>query len=400
MMSRAEAEKLDAADPLAKFRAAFDLPAGVLYLDGNSLGAPPKRALQRLHQTAEREWGSGLIRSWNDAGWIDLPKSCGAKIARLIGARADEVIVADSVSVNLFKLAAALLDARPGAIAVDESEFPTDGYVMEGLARLTGAALVRLKAGETLPAKTRVLVRSLVDYKTGAVADMHATEKEAKAAGAAVIWDLSHATGLIAIDAKRDAIKYAVGCGYKFLNGGPGAPAFLYVAGEEAARLNQPLSGWMGHAAPFDFAPDYRPAEGAARFSSGTPPILSLAALDAALDVFAAIDVKAIEAKARALGDLFLARASSLGLRTISPPVGARRGGHVSLIHENGYAVVQALIARAVIGDFRAPDLMRFGFSPLFLSYTDVFDAAEALADVLTTEEWRDPRFARRGVVT
>lgn len=300
MVTRADAIRLDATDPLAKYRAEFELPEGVLYLDGNSLGPPPKRALARLRQTAEREWGAGLIGSWNDAGWIDLPKTCGAKVARLIGAEADEVIVADSVSVNLFKLAAALLDAQPGAIAVDDDEFPTDGYVMEGLARMTGAGLIRLAPGAALPAKTRVLIRSLADYRTGAVADMRAVESAAAAAGAAVIWDLSHATGLIDIDVKGGTARYAIGCGYKFLNGGPGAPAFLYVAREEAARLRQPLSGWMGHAAPFDFATDYRPAEGVARFASGTPPILSMSALDAALDLFAGVDLTLVEAKARA----------------------------------------------------------------------------------------------------
>lgn len=400
MTMRADAQQLDAADPLAKFRAEFALPEGVLYLDGNSLGPPPKRALDALRRTAEREWGEGLIRSWNEAGWIDLPKTCGAKIAHLIGADAEEVIVADSVSVDLFKLAAALLGAAPGDVAVDDDEFPTDLYVMEGLARMTGAGLIRLRPGEAVPGNVRVLIRSLVNYKTAAVADMGAVEKEARALGAAVIWDLSHATGLIDIDVKRDGAKFAVGCGYKFLNGGPGAPAFLYVAREEACRLRQPLSGWMGHAAPFDFAPGYRPAAGVARFASGTPPILSLAALDAALDVFSGIDLKIIEAKARGLGDLFLKRAAALGLETISPPQGARRGGHVSLVHENGYAIVQALIARGIIGDFRAPDLMRFGFSPLFLRYTEVFDAVDALAEILTTAEWRDPRYARRGVVT
>lgn len=400
MTTRAEVQKLDAADPLAKYRAQFDLPEGVLYLDGNSLGPPPKRALEALRQTGEREWGEGLIRSWNEAGWIDLPKTCGAKIAPLIGAGAEEVIVADSVSVNLFKLAAALLGAAPGDVAVDDDEFPTDGYVMEGLARMTGATLVRLRPGDAIPMNVRVLIISLINYKTAAVADMGAVEREARSRNAAVIWDLSHATGLIDVDVKRDGAKFAIGCGYKFLNGGPGAPAFLYVAREEACRLHQPLSGWMGHAAPFDFAPDYRPAAGALRFASGTPPILSLAALDAALDVFSGVELKLVEAKARGLGDLFLERAMALGLKTISPLQGGRRGGHVSLIHENGYAIMQALIARGIIGDFRAPDLMRFGFSPLFLRYTDVCEVADALAEILRTEEWRDPRYARRGVVT
>lgn len=401
--SREEASALDDKDPLARYKAQFDLPDGVIYLDGNSLGPPPKAALVRLQSAGETEWRGGLIKSWNEAGWIDLPKACGAKIARLIGAREDEVIVADSVSINIFKLTAALCAKAPGAIAYHTDEFPTDGYILQGLSNLTGAPLMRLAVGaghDALHSDISVLVKSVVHYKTAAVADIAAWETAAAQANVAIVWDLSHATGVLDMDMRAAGARYGVGCGYKYLNGGPGAPAFIYVERQAAATLNQPLSGWMGHAAPFDFAPDYAPAPGVERFACGTPPILSLSALDAALDIFADIDIAALEAKAKMLGDLFLARCAALNLESISPPPSKRRGGHVSVRFEHGYEVVQALIAQGVIGDFRQPDLMRFGFSPLFLGYRDVWDAASLLANILETEEWRAAKYSARRKVT
>jgi kynureninase len=382
-------------------RAHFDLPAGIIYLDGNSLGPPPRAALARLRETADDEWATGLIRSWNDANWIDLPNSCGAKIARLIGAAQGDVIISDSVSANLFKLAAALWKRSGGAIAYFSGEFPTDGYVLQGLSELTGAPLRLIdKNADPFADGAKVIVKSAVDYKTAAITDIAAFEDRAHRAGSSVVWDLSHATGVVDLNLTGAGARYAVGCGYKFLNGGPGAPAFLYVRNDEASTLRQPLSGWMGHAAPFDFAADYAPADGVARFACGTPAILSLSALDAALDVFERASLEALASKARALGDLFLSRAQSAGLETVSPGVGQARGGHVSLRFEHSYEVVQALIARGVIGDFRAPDLMRFGFSPSYLSYANVWDGVEALIDVLNTEEWRKPEFAVRRAVT
>ncbi len=398
--SRDDAEQLDAEDPLRRLSDAFDLSGGVIYLDGNSLGPPPKQALARLQHTAADEWGRDLIRSWNAAGWFDMPKTCGAKIARLIGAPAEDVIVSDSVSINIFKLAAALHKRNGGAIAVYENEFPTDGYILQGLAALTDAELRRPNpADNSLTDDIGVLLVSAVDYRTAAVADIATMEAQAANAGVSIIWDLSHATGLLPLDLAGDGARYAVGCGYKYLNGGPGAPAFLYARGDGAA-LDQPLTGWMGHADPFAFDAAYRPAEDARRFACGTPPILSLSALDAALDIFDDVDLNDVAAKAQRLGDLFLSRALAAGLRTVSPLPGERRGGHVSLRFGHGYEVIQALIARGVIGDFRAPDLMRFGFSPLFLSYADVWAAADALIDLLKTEDWRRPEFTRRGKVT
>lgn len=398
--SREDAARLDSADPLRSFKSKFDLAPGLIYLDGNSLGPPPKTALARLQKTAAQEWGRDLIRSWNSAGWFDLPKTCGAKIARLIGAHDDDVIVADSVSVNIFKLVSALLMEKRGEVAVFENEFPTDGYILQGLSKLTGAPLHTVQAGDDpFTNDVSVLVLSAVDYKTAAIADVSAWEKRAAQQTASIVWDLSHATGVLPIDLARDGARYAVGCGYKFLNGGPGAPAFLYVR-SDAGAAQQPLSGWMGHAAPFAFDRNYQPATDARRFACGTPPILSLSALDAALDIFDGVDMDAVAQKARGLGDLFLAHALEAGLTTVSPKPGGPRGGHVSLEFDHGYEFVQALIARGVIGDFRAPNLMRFGFSPLFLSYTDVWNAADALIDVLHTESWRAPQFARRDTVT
>ncbi len=399
MTTLEEARERDRADPLRAFAAEFDLPSGVLYLDGNSLGPPPRRALAALRTTAERDWARGLIRSWNDVAWFDLPRRAGAKIAALIGADKDDVIVCDSVSVNLFKLAAALIARMPGkSLVVEAAEFPTDQYVLEGVARMTGAPLVRLGERAEPPPAAGVVVKSLVNYKSAQIRDMAAAERDAQKTGCAIIWDLSHAAGLVAVDVRGAGARYAVGCGYKFLNGGPGAPGFVYVARDAAGALAQPVSGWMGSAAPFEFASAYTAADGVQRFAAGTPPILSLAALDAALDIFDGARMRRLEEKSRALGDLFLERTEHLDLPPL--PATARRGGHVCLKSLDGHQIMQALIARGVIGDFRAPDLMRFGFSPLFLSYEDVWRAAEILKDVLATEEWRRPEFARRGMVT
>ncbi len=401
--SRAEAQSLDAADPLAALRDQFDLPAGVIYLDGNSLGPPPRQALARLQETARDHWGRDLIKSWNTAGWIDLPKRCGAKIAALIGVDAEDVIVCDSTSVNIFKLASALIKKFPGALAYEQDEFPTDGYILQGLAAMSGTPLHEISSAVPADAfkdGVTVLIKSAVHYKTAVIADIPAWEEAAAKAGAVIVWDLSHAGGVINPDLKAAGARYAVGCGYKYLNGGPGAPAYVYVEHAAANDLAQPLSGWMGHARPFDFAGDYAPAAGVKRFACGTPPILAMTALDAALDVFASVNIADVAHKAKKLGDIFLTRAEAMGLETVSPGVNDVRGGHLSLKFDNGYAVVQALITRGVIGDFRTPDLMRFGFAPLYLRYTDVWDAADMLEDILKTESWNDPAFmARKAVI-
>ncbi len=406
--TRAACEALDAADPLAFARARFRLPAGVTYLDGNSLGALPAAVPARLARTVEREWGEGLIGSWNAAGWIEGPARLGARIAPLVGAEAGSVIVADSTSVNLFKLAAAALDLRPErrTVLVDAEDFPTDLYMLQGLAGLVGGLEVRALAeadwAGALDGSVALLVSSHVNYRSGAVRDMAGWTARAHAAGALALWDLSHSAGALQVDLRGAEADFAVGCGYKYFNGGPGAPAFLYVAERWRGRARNPLSGWMGHAAPFAFEGVHRQGEGMARWLCGTPSILAFAALEAGLDTFDAVDMAQVERKAAALTDLFAQTVERLapGVFASALPPGARRGSHVSLRHPHAHELVQALIVEGVVGDFRAPDILRFGFTPLYLGHAEVFDAAARLADLAAGDRWRDPRFAVRAAVT
>ncbi|XBQ17248.1 MAG: hypothetical protein ABL308_05060 [Oceanicaulis sp.] len=403
MLSRDDCLALDAADPLKDRRALFALKDGLIYLDGNSLGVPPKAALARLREAAETEWANGLIASWNDAGWMDLPLTLGGKLARLIGVPQDEVIAIDTVTINLFKLCAALIARTGGAIAAEAGEFPTDNHVMEGLAQITGAQMHRVPANTRpadLPEDVTVFIKSGVHYKSAEIADFEGYEREAKARDLAIVWDLSHATGLVDLKLEAWGAKYAVGCGYKFLSGGPGAPAFLYCAAEETAQLEHPISGWLGHARPFGFEDAYEPADGIVRWRTSSPSILALSALDGAVSAYDGVDMAEVEKKAGKLGDVLLQRAQSVGLTHACPGIGARRGGHVVLEHENGYAIVQALIARGIVGDFRAPNLMRFGFNPLYNTYTEVFDAGAALAEVIETRAWDRPEFLAKKAVT
>ena len=408
-MTRYDAATLDAADPLAGFREAFDLPDGVIYLDGNSLGPLPRATAGRLEEVVRQEWGRGLITSWNAAGWIEAPQRAGAKIARLIGAQAHEVAVADSTSVNLYKLAAGALSLRPGrrTILTERGNFPTDVYVLEGLAALSGATLKVVAPDAVLDAideDTAVVALTHVHYKSGRRWDMAALTAAAQARGALALWDLSHTTGALAVDLNVAHADLAVGCGYKYLNGGPGAPAFLFVADRHQAAIRSPLSGWMGHAAPFAFEARYRPSAGIQAMLCGTPPILGLAALEVGLDLLLEAGPQAIEAKGLALCDLFIqlveARCGGLGLTLTGPRDMADRGLHVSFSHPDGYGLVQALIARGVIGDFREPDIARFGFSPLFLRYADVWDAVEILREVVTTGAHNREEYQQRAAVT
>jgi kynureninase len=411
-MTRDDALALDAADPLSAFRDRFVLPDGVIYLDGNSLGALPKGVAARLDDLVRSEWGESLIRGWNAHGWIEAPARIGAKLARLIGAEPHEVAAADSTSINVFKLAAGAAALRPGRATIlsEPGNFPTDLYMLQGLERFLDGR-VRLK---TLPADeiaaaidedTAAVVLTHVHYKSGRRHDMAAITAAAHAKGALALWDLSHSAGVLKVDLNGCGADLAVGCGYKYLNGGPGAPAFLFVAERHQAAIQTPLTGWMGHAEPFAFDDLYRPAPGVRRQLCGTPPILGLAALESALEVLLDADLGAIEAKAAALGDLFIAeveaRCGDAGLTLVSPRDGRTRGGHVSFAHpDDGYAMVQALIAEGVIGDFRAPDVLRFGFAPLYLRYVDVWDAADRLADIVAARRWDQPVFKRRASVT
>lgn len=401
--SRAEAEALDRADPLAARRSHFRIPEGITYLVGHSLGPATEAALARTRQVAEDEWARGLVRSWNSAGWIDLAARVGDRIAPLIGAPAGEVLVCDSVSVNLFKLAAAALPlAARRRIIVDDDDFPTDRYIAEGLAGLVGADCVMSppERGVGAVAEGGVLIKSLVHFRSGMVVDMALYEREARRRGSLVVWDLSHAAGIVPVDLAANGARLAAGCTYKYLNGGPGAPAYVFANADIAPRLQTPLPGWLGHAEPFAFAAEYRPASGVGRFTVGTPGILSLAALDGALDAFEGIRPEDLAAKARALGGLCLARAAALGVETRSPSEAAHRGGHVSLAHPEGYAIVRALEERGILADFRTPDTIRFGLSPLFLGYREIWDAMDALGDILAKRAWDRPEFRIRAKVT
>jgi kynureninase len=435
--TRADCLALDAADPLAPLRARFDMARadaeGLIYLDGNSLGALPAAASARIREVVEQEWGGGLIRSWNSAGWIHAAQRIGDKIARVIGAGPGEVVVADSTSANLFKALHAALDLSAAGVAgapagrtrivSERTNFPTDLYIAETLARARGLELVLTDAEEMaihLDDHLAVLMLTHVNYRTGRMYRMAEVTRAAHGAGAMVIWDLAHSAGAMPVDLyggggrPRDAADFAVGCGYKYLNGGPGAPAFIWVHPRHTAWMDrcdwrQPLSGWLGHAEPFAFTTEYRPASGIQRFVCGTPPVVALAALDCGVDTVLAADacggLPAVRAKSLALSNLFIelveARCAGHGLTLVTPRDPAERGSQASFAHESaGYEMMQALIVRGVIGDFRAPDILRFGFTPLYMRFVDVWDAVDRFALVLEREEWRDARFAVRAAVT
>ena len=400
-----EARALDAADPLTAMRDRFSLPEGVIYLDGNSLGALPRATPAALADATTRQWGERLIRSWNE-GWIDAPRRLGAKIAPLIGAAADEVIVGDSTSANLYKLivAALRLDPTRTEVVSEAGNFPTDLHIAEGAVACVPSGTLhivpRADLAGAIGKRTALLLLTHVHYKTAERFDMVALTHAAHDAGALVLWDLSHSVGAVPIDLDGCDADLAVGCGYKYLNGGPGAPAFLYVARRWQERLANPLSGWMGHAAPFAFEDGYRPAPGMTRWLSGTPAILGLAALETALDLWSDVDRAALWAKSAALFAILAAAGDAAGLPCVSPRDPAHRGSHISFRHPDAYALTQALIARGVIGDFRDPDILRLGLTPLYLSHEDVWRAGETLREVIATEVWRDPAFAERRPVT
>jgi kynureninase len=400
---------LDAADVLAPFRDRFVLPDGLIYLDGNSLGPVPKATVSRIADVVTREWGDSLIWAWTEHGWIDLPLRIGAKIGRLIGAAPDSTVVGDSTSVNLFKLLAAALDARPGrtVILTETGNFPTDLYMAQGLTALLGRGhTVRVVEDplRALGSDVAVLMLTHVNYRSGAMHDMAAVTQAAHAAGALVLWDLSHSVGAVPLQLAADDVDLAVGCGYKFLNGGPGAPAFLYVAPRLQAGLRLPLTGWLGHAEPFAFDPVYRPADGIARAVVGTPPVLNAVALEMGVDLMLTVPMAELRVKSLRLADTFLVlvaqECANDGFRPLTPPDASRRGSQVSFAHPDGYAIMQAVIERGVIGDFRTPDVLRFGLAPLYVRYVDLWDAVAVLRDIMQTGAWRNDRFAARRSVT
>ena len=428
-MNRDDCLARDAADSLAPLRDLFAMDRadreGVIYLDGNSLGVLPKAAITRIKDVVEREWGSGLIRSWNSAGWITLAERIGDKIATLVGTRPGELIVADSTSINLFKALSASAFAfgygatGPAAastasrILSEKTNFPTDLYIADTFAREQGMELVLVDEPEIrgrLKDGVAILMLTHVNYRTGHMHRMRELTQAAHDAGAIVVWDLAHSAGAVPVDLHDADADFAIGCGYKYLNGGPGAPAFIWAHPRHTQRMDRegwrpPLSGWLGHAQPFAFDPYYEPASGIQRFICGTPPVLSLAALECGVDAVLAASMDAIRAKSIALTDLFIAlvedRCAGHGFTLVTPRDSAARGSQVSIsVTADGYAIMQALIARGVIGDFRAPDILRFGFTPLYTRFIDVWDAVERMRQVMTSGEWRDPRFAVRAAVT
>lgn len=415
MTDRADCGRLDDADPLAGRRDRFHIPEGVVYLDGNSLGALPRAALDGLRRVAGEEWGNGLIRSWNTAGWIDLPRRVGDKIGRLIGAAPGQVVVADSTSVNLFKALAAALRLRPGrrVILAERDAFPTDLYMAQGLLDLLagfgadGFELRLADAGgfaDALDGEVAVAMLTHVDYRSGAIHDMAEVTRAVQARGALMLWDLAHSAGALPVELDATGADLAVGCGYKYLNGGPGAPAFIYVAERLQKDFRQPLSGWMGHAAPFAFDTVYEPAPDIRRALCGTPPVLPMAALEAGVDELLAAGMTDLRAKSLGLTTLFrrlvAERCGGLGLELFGPRDAGACGSQVSLRHPQAHAVMQALIGRGVIGDFRMPDIMRFGFAPLYVRHVDIWDAVEALRGILETGAWDRPEYHRRAAVT
>lgn len=410
-LSRDDCERLDRKDPLGALRGRFELPTGVIYLDGNSLGALPVGTRQRLDELVRVQWGEDLIRSWNSHDWIGMPRRIGAKIARLIGARDDEVIAADSTSINLFKLLAAALRLRPRRriIVSERTNFPTDLYIIEGLIELLGQGhelrLVHAdELSDALDEKVAALVLTQVDYRSGRLHDLTTLTRQAQAKGVLTLWDLSHSAGAMPIELNAAGVDMAVGCGYKYFNGGPGAPAYLFIARCHQRDVPPAIPGWMGHAVPFAFAPDYRPAAGVERHLVGTPPVLGLAALEVGVDLLLEVDLQLVREKSRRLGDLYLRlldqECAAFGFERACPDDSARRGSQVAVRHPQGYAIIQALIAEGVIGDFRAPDILRFGLAPLYLRYVDIWDAVAALHRVMASQAWNRAEFKRKATVT
>ena len=426
MTTLQDCRALDAQDPLRGLRQQFSLPDGVIYLDGNSLGVLPNTAAARVAKAVTEEWGQGLIRSWNSAGWFDMPQRLGDKIARLIGAAPDEVVATDTTSINLYKvLSAALsmtgLDAPERKILLSErSNFPTDLYIAEALCKERGLQLELVDEQDITAALTTdvaVLMLTHVNYRTGAMHNMQAVTAAAHAKGILCVWDLAHSAGAVPVDLTAANADFAVGCGYKYLNGGPGAPAFVWVHPKHSARdVWQPLAGWWGHSAPFAFTPDYKPAAGINRYLCGTQPVLNMTALECGLDTVLAAEpfggMAALRKKSLALSDLFISlvkdRCAGHGLGLATPREHERRGSQVCLTRSEGaYAIVQALIARGVIGDFRAGsgdgkhlDILRFGFTPLYICFEDVWNAVEHLRQVLDSDEWKKPEFNQKSAVT
>ncbi|WP_299078443.1 kynureninase [uncultured Paraglaciecola sp.] len=396
---------LDKADPLAHKRQEFELPANTIYLDGNSLGALPKAVKTTVAEVVTQQWGEDLIKSWNSHNWIDLPIKVGEKIAPLIGADSGQVICCDSISVNLFKLLSGALKLNYGRKVVlsTSDNFPTDLYMVQGLSELLGPELCALQLvaeqniEQSLNESVAVLLLTQVNFRSGNLLDMQRLTKLAHDKGILVIWDLAHSAGAVPVELDKCDVDFAVGCGYKYLNGGPGAPAFLYVASRHQAAVKQPLSGWMGHAAPFAFDPKYQPSASINQFQSGTPSVIAMSALDAALDVWQDVDMLQLRDKSLALADVFIRLVNGQDclseLQLCSPDKAAQRGSQLAYSHDDAFAICQALIEKGVVADFRAPNILRFGFTPLYTSFEDVWKAVATLATIVETELFKEQGF-------
>ncbi|WP_435926349.1 kynureninase [Mesorhizobium sp. WSM4083] len=408
----AAVEAMDATDPLRAMRDRFILPEGVIYLDGNSLGAASHAVCGELQQAATQEWAQDLIRAWNTAGWFEMPIELGDQLGRLIGAAAGQTVVCDTTSTNIYKVLHAALEMRPGrsVIVAEGDSFPTDLYIAEGVASTRDGVLLRL-AGvdaptieELIDENVAVVLVNHVNYKSGELRDMAALTRKAHAAGALIVWDLCHTAGALPVELDQADADFAIGCTYKYLNGGPGAPAFIYAAQRHHGDISQPLSGWWGHARPFAFERGYVAGTGIRRFLCGTQPVLSMRALKGALAIWSDVDMAALRKKSVALTELFIqlveARCGAYGLTLETTRDATMRGSQVSFLHDHGYQIMRALIERGVIGDFRAPSTIRFGFTPLYVGYKDVWLAVEVLEDILRTGAWKDQRFAVKEAVT
>ena len=404
--------ELDQHDPLAGKREQFELPDGVIYLDGNSLGALPTAAREMAAEIVKEQWGQELVRSWNTNRWIDLPVIVGEKIAPLLGAATGQLICCDSISVNLFKLLAAALNLQTNRHVVlsQRENFPADLYMTQGLGELCGPETCDLKLVEdgeieaALDETVAVLMLTHVNYKSGKIHDMQGLTRLAHDKGILVIWDLAHSAGAVPLELDQWGVDFAVGCGYKYLNGGPGAPAFIYTAKRHQGSIQQPLSGWMGHKTPFSFDPKYRAAQGMRQFLCGTPPVLSMGVLDAALSIFEDVDMLVLREKSMRLGELFLQLVDSHDsldeLDLVSPGERTARGSQLAFAHPQAFAICQAMIERGVIADFRAPDVLRFGFAPLYLRFKDIWNSVQILSDIITNGVYREEKYSRQQKVT
>lgn len=411
-MNYSDIQEFDKNDPLARKREQFLLPKDRVYLDGNSLGALPVVAQQHALEVVSKQWGEDLITSWNAHSWIDLPRMAGEKIAKLIGAAGGQVICCDSISVNLFKILSAALKLQSGRTVIlsQQDNFPTDLYIAQGLQQLLGDENCQLKQVadheliDHLDESIAVLMLTQVNFRCGKIHDMEKLTKLAQQKGIIVVWDLAHSAGAIPVELDHCKVDFAVGCGYKYLNGGPGSPAFVYVAKHHQEALEQPLSGWMGHAAPFAFDPNYTADKGVEKFLCGTPPVISLSILNSALDVFADVSMQQIRDKSIKLTELFIHMIEQVpalkSLKCISPTDKHQRGSQVAYTHPHAYAICQALIDRGIILDFRAPDILRAGFTPLYTSYSDVWRCVEVLTEIIEQQRFLDRQYQAKQKVT